>query len=391
MPKNESSLVVVLTATKLAPSPPSATHYCRSYYLARFVANALRLDKDCAAFKKDRDMADDYRIHLNFLPVLGELPNFRVYRKLRSDPQEPRPEEEDIHAYSLPRGGSDLEDRASYWVSMEQKPSFDKFVVVPTFNHDLTQWALFKALCEEALRSLERKEFWIPERGFLREIHFCMRSHEEGDEQLIVQPYFLRSTKKFGVLVDFHFRCRENVKFSRRVQQLSLSLDENFKRNLDFYVDRITKINSFVKERWRLLSPINLSNADGPVELSREFESLPASRLRSRIYDFGTDRRKEARSQFQGLMEHGPLKPLPSVPKLLFVFREQDRQAARTLAVTLRGSRQRERFSFPGFERLFKIPLDIDPKPIVIPDFSSGSMSVALRRAQGEKQLTVPF
>lgn len=334
-------------------------------------------------------MADGYRIHLNFLPVLGELPKFRVYRKLRSDPQEPRPEEDDIYAYSLPRRDLDHEDRAFYWISMEQRSSFDEFIVGPTFNHDLTRWALFKALCKSVIRSLKSEEFWIPEGGFLREIHFCMHRHSEGDEQLVVQPYLLRTTRKFGFLVDFHFRLREDVEFSRRVQQLSLSLDENFRRNLNYYADRIAKINSFVKERWHLLSPINLPDADSPVELSREFESLPARRLRSRIYDFG--RRKEARSQFQGLMEYGPLKPLPSVPKLLFVFREQDRQAARTLAVALRGPRQKERFSFPGFEKLFKIPLDIDPKPIIVPDFSSDSMSAALTRVQGENQLTVPI
>jgi hypothetical protein len=334
-------------------------------------------------------MADDYGIHLNFLPVLGGLPNFRVYRKLRSDPQETRPEEGDVHAYSLPRKDCDLEDRTSYWVSMEQRPGFDEFTVGPAFNHHLTRWILFKALCDEVLLKLDREEFWISEHGFLYEIYFHMRAHDEGDEQLIVQPYFLRVVRKFGFLVDFHLRLRENVKFSRRVQQLSLSLDENFKRNLDYYVDRIAKMNSFVNERRHVLSSIRLPGTDAPVGLSLEFQSLPAELLRSRIYRFGSN--KEARSQFHGLMEYGPLTPLPSPLKLLFVFREQDRQAARTLAVALRGPRQGERFSFPGFERLFKTPLTIDPNPVVVPDFSIDSMSVALNRSQREDGLSVPI
>jgi len=159
-------------------------------------------------------MVDDYKIHLNFLPILGQLPEFTVYRKLRSDPQEPRPEGRDIHAYSLPQKDSKLDNRLSHWVSLERRPDFDEFRVQPFFNHDLTQWVLFKALCERTIERLEEKGFWIPERGFRHEIHFCMRRHNEGEEQLVVQPYFLRVAKKFGFLIDFHFRMREGAKFS---------------------------------------------------------------------------------------------------------------------------------------------------------------------------------
>ena len=28
--------------------------------------------------------AEEYRIHLNFLPIVGELPEFEVHRKLRA-------------------------------------------------------------------------------------------------------------------------------------------------------------------------------------------------------------------------------------------------------------------------------------------------------------------
>ena len=65
-----------------------------------------------------------------------------------------------------------------------------------------------------------------------------------------------------------------------------------------------------------------------------------------------------------GLQQHGPLQPLTRSAKLIFIFRERDRQAARTLAAALTGSSQRQRFSFPGFERLFKAPLEIDREPI---------------------------
>ncbi|MGI0015448.1 MAG: Piwi domain-containing protein, partial [Nitrososphaera sp.] len=129
-----------------------------------------------------------------------------------------------------------------------------------------------------------------------------------------------------------------------------------------------------------------LSGARAPAKLSREFVPVAADRLRSRMYVFGNGR--ESRSQFVGLKEFGPLKPLASTPKLLFVFRERDRQAGRDLAVALRGSR--ERYSFPGFEELFKTPLEIDPKPVIIPDFSIASMKEALDRVKQDTPLTLP-
>ena len=81
---------------------------------------------------------------------------------------------------------------------------------------------------------------------------------------------------------------------------------------------------------------------------------------------------------------------MTAAPKLIFVFREQDRQAARTLAAALKGSGQRERFSFPGFEQLFKTSIEIDHDPIVVADFSANSMKSALARMQRETGLTVP-
>lgn len=332
-------------------------------------------------------MAEDYRIHLNFLPVVGEIPDFQVHRKLRAGPQEDRPEGQDIACYRLPAKEGDQDDWPSFWVAFTPEPGFEPAVVKAAQNLDLTAWALFRTLGQQCADKLTKTEYWLPERGFLREIHFNMQHHEEGDEQLIVRPYHLRAARKFGVFVDFHFRLGEGVKFSRRVQQLSLSLDRNFRRNLDCYVDRFAKIVEFVERRWDVLSPINLPTAKSGVILSKECFPLPAYQLRSKVYVFGGDH--DSKSQFLGLKDHGPLKPLDGPPKLLFMFRERDRQAARTLAATLRGG-QRARYSFPGFEQIFKTPIEIDSNPVVVTDFSPASMEAALARVRKETPLTVP-
>jgi len=334
------------------------------------------------------NITDEYRIHLNFLPVTGELPEFAIYRKLRADPQERRPADDDIHCYSLPKTAANVEDRDFYWVSYQPKNAFEVFKVAASFNNNLTTWVFSKAIGEQCKQKLAAEDYWLSERGFLREIHFNMRRHDEGNEQLVIQPYYLRANQKFGVLADFHFRKNDSVKFSRRVQQLSLSLDERFKRNLDFYVDRFGKINQFLKEQRNVLSSIQFPGAVRPLILGQEFEHLPATRLRPRSYVFRNEH--EARSQFTGLKDYGPLRAVTAAPKLIFVFREQDRQAARTLAAALKGSGQRERYSFPGFEQLFKTSIEIDHDPIVVADFSADSMKSALVRMQRETGLTVP-
>lgn len=64
-----------------------------------------------------------------------------------------------------------------------------------------------------------------------------METHPEGDEVLVVQPYFLKASHQVGFLVDFHFNLGDGIPFfpfGRRIQQLSLSLDKNFRRNVDY-------------------------------------------------------------------------------------------------------------------------------------------------------------
>lgn len=117
-----------------------------------------------------------------------------------------------------------------------------------------------------------------------------------------------------------------------------------------------------------------------PLRVSKEFVSLPAERLRSKVYVFAGD--KESKSQFTGLRDFGPLQPLDQPPRLLFVFREQDRVAARRLASSLKGLKQRGQFNFPGFKDLFKATLDIDPAPVILPDLSAKSMEIALKSAE---------
>jgi hypothetical protein len=327
-------------------------------------------------------MADEYKIHLNFLPTVVEIEPFTIYRQKRSaDAKCPC---DDVSGHRLPSADEMDATWVPYWVSPIPRDGFEPFTLSPKANPDITKRWLFLGLRKSSEEKLPADQLHVPDNKFTEELSITMRVHPEGQELFIVRPYLLKATHQFGLLVDFHFRLANDAVFNRKVQQLSLSLDRHGKRNLDYYVDRMTKIRQFIDERWSLLSTFWIPGTETPIQMVRDFMPLPAERLASKVYVFGSNR--ESRSQFQGLRDHGPLTPLAAPPKLLFVFRERDRHAARTLALALRGSLQKPGFAFPGFSSLFKTDLDVDHDPVVLTDFSEAEMTRALERAKEERK-----
>ena len=280
-------------------------------------------------------MTSDYRIHLNFLPVARDLPGFRVFRRPHA-PDDVRPSD-DTMLYSLPIA-SDPEERASFWVKLSPAESFEERYVQPDDNRHLTRRVIYVALRGTATQLLNPDQFRVPEQAFIEELDLVMAEHPEGHELLTVQPYYLRVTKQFGCLVDFRFWLGDGVPFSRRVQQLSLSLDKSFRRNLDCYLDRLSKIVGFLEHRRELFASLRFPGVEETVAIRTEFVPVPARRLKTKVYLCGGGR--ESQSQFMGLRQNGPLDALQAQPTLLFAFRERDRQAARALAMALKGSSQ---------------------------------------------------
>ena len=324
-----------------------------------------------------------YQIHLNFLPLDGDIADFTVYRKRRETEQNLR-SQEGMKSYRLPEHLENQEAWPLYWVSVDKEPDFEEFRASATMNPYLTCQILFLSLRTAASKLLAPEQYRVPDNHFINEVSFIQNRYDEGEEELVVQPYYLRSTRQFGYLVDFHFRLRDGVPFSRRIQQLSLSLDKNFRRNLDYYTDRLAKIRDSVNSRQNVFSTLQIPGLMDTIQISKDFVPLPAEPLRTKVYQFANNR--ESKSQFAGLRDHGPLVRLERPPKLLFMFREQDRQAARRLAVNLRGSKSRDRFSFPGFNTLFKCDPNIVSDPMILPNLSKSSIEEALVRAKQDME-----
>jgi hypothetical protein len=334
-------------------------------------------------------VAGEYHVDINFLPIVADLPSISLFRMIRN-PQDINRPAPGMVAYKLPDTAGSVREWRSYWVSLEPMVGFDPFNASADMNVDLTRWRLFRALLDSVQKQLQHYDYQVSRGNFIQEISFIITKHTEGNETLVVQPYFLRAKRQFGFLVDFHFVLAPNIAFSRRVQQLSLSLDRNFKRNLDYYIDRTAKLRQFMDVQWPIFSSIYFS--DQKISILKEFASLPADRLSSKSYIFSGNH--EAHSQFSGLKDHGPLTPISGIPNLLFVFREQDRQAARTLAVALRGSQRSNNYGYPGFQTLFRSEVQIDRDPVLLRDLSELSMNEALEMVQKrriENPNTVPI
>lgn len=325
---------------------------------------------------------DDYQIHVNFLPVEITAARCLIYRR-RCAGQEERPVPQATR-HKLPAVGVSEKDWETYWVIQEAMDGFQAFECQPLWSPDLFRRILFGCLKRSVEASLQPWQYQFPANSFIQEVSLIMATHPEGDEVLVVQPYFLKASHQVGFLVDFHFNLGDGVSFGRRIQQLSLSLDKSFRRNVDYYVDRSSKVRRFLESRWSVFNGLTFPGASEPLRISKDFVALPAERLRPKIYVFAGA--KESRSQFTGLRDFGPLQPLDSPPRLLFAFREQDRQAARRLALSLKGQKQRGQYNFPGFSELFKTTLEIDANPIILPDLSSASMEAALQRAKTARE-----
>ncbi len=175
---------------------------------------------------------DDYQIHLNFLPVEMNVSRCLIYRRLCASSQEERPTPQ-ATAHKLPAIDASEEEWKSYWVLPEAADGFEAFEYQPLWSPDLSRRILFGCLKRSVEASLQPHQYQFPANSFIQEVSLIMATHAEGDEVLVVQPYFLKASHQVGFLVEVQCNQGRNIPFRRRIQRLSLSLDTNFRRNVE--------------------------------------------------------------------------------------------------------------------------------------------------------------
>jgi hypothetical protein len=292
-------------------------------------------------------------LSLNFLALVTQDFEFLIYRK-RYEPSE---QKRDVNWYrhSLPiapdRKADADPERAEYWVSLSQEKGFESFRCDSRDNHRLTVKVLRQALELKAIAA--NLPYEKSRNRFVQSINFKQKEHPEGWEIIYLEPYFLSAEDKFGFLIDFRFRKREDVAFSRRVQQLSLSLDEDWRSNANFYIDRLKKIQVFVNKSLKTgqISPLKVNSSQN-IEIEHHLYPLKAKVLKPRTFVFAGG--KESEAQLAGLRRYGPLETIKPPVNFHFTFSEQLRDDAAELYKALNGELYPNVFS--GIESVFKLP-----------------------------------
>ena len=288
-------------------------------------------------------------IALNFFPLTSHDFIFALYRSPYVAGQKPSIDGEEAVCRRLEAHG----EWRQFWTAFQDFGDSTKIECEPFDNTYATLAVLRKALVDSCEENLEPASFSVVG-GFRPRVEITTERYDEGRQVVSVEPYFLHSRGKFGFLADFRFHPEEEHRGTRRALQLSLSLDRNGHPNRNRYADRYSQLSNFVKKLHPLIFPLKLSG--GPkVNVDSRLEEIESEKLDIKHYVVGSG--SEAKSQFMGVKQSGPLQNTPDYTRLCFLYKPEDRPLSHDLFRALRG----DTFStFPGMESMFRLPLRND-------------------------------
>lgn len=291
------------------------------------------------------------KITLNFLPIDKNEFKFALWCR-PADPTEKRGDP-NIKRYKLPNSDGTYKP---YWVSFEKFDGADKQDVSAKTNIDLTKFYLFKLL-ESKLRdaNIEFRQRERERRYAPNHLYIIVEKTKWGEKAIRLEPYYLKANRKFGFLVDYKFLKSPETPFSREVQMLSFSLDNNYRSNVNYHIDKFRYIQAYLKENidkfLRIKEDLKILNV---------FEELEYANLKIRKYKFMGE--KEDNSQFNGLMKYGPYKLNQNSVKYIYIYPIEYKDFANDLIKALNGENFK---TFEGLEKL-KLPIQIKENTIGI-------------------------
>lgn len=336
-------------------------------------------------------MEQNSQIALNFFPLAEQQFVFSVYRV-------PYQQEKKLEGFAdcvkhkLPLTPQDANqdeqvDYGDYWVSFVPMNGFEAYLCKPRTNDHLTLAFLFELLNKKCREVLKPSEYLV-EDSFVRRVGFILSQHREGSETVWLEPYFLRAQKTFGFLADFEFRKNPGEQFTKRIQQLSLSLDRHFRENKNFYVDRFGKLQQFIKNFHQKLFPLECPDYQ-PINVKTTLSLLDAPTLSIKRYIFANDKR--ANSQFKGIKDCGPLRPVKDDVLLYFIYRPADKPLSYDLYRALRGDTYA---TFAGMNPMFGYELgQRHVSGVPVDDFDPETMDCTIEtiKAAASERPVVPI
>jgi len=313
-----------------------------------------------------------YDITLNFLPLNTSDFEFTIYRK-------PALTEEKLWSDEIRKFW--IEEK-QYWVSFteleqtEQVRVNSKKLPLGLVNRYLL-FLLSNKIKQEKIKTIEKHSKARRNRVYVHLKTIKTAGGKTiGEKTVWIEPYFLRTTNQFGFLLDYKFLQDKDYPFNREVQKYSLSLDSSYRQNKNYHIDKFELIQSFIQ---KYISPVQELGQE--FSISIQLQQIKADTLKTKTYIFKNN--KTSNSQFNGVMQHGPIEEVSEEPFYFYLYKEEHKSFARELVKALNGS-------FLTFKGLDKLKLSKqnhkNTKGIIINNYSIQEINRALEQIENSKQ-----
>ncbi len=313
-----------------------------------------------------------YDITLNFLPLNTSNFNFEIYRKQALT--EEKLWSDDIRKFWI--------DDEQYWVSFSDFEQAER-AEVNSLNVPLglvNRYLHF--LLKEKLKQTEIKTTEKHSKINRNRTYVYLQTIKSADSTVIgkktvwIEPYYLKETKQFGFLLDYKFLQNKDYPFNREVQKYSLSLDVSYRENKNFNIDRYEIISSFIQ---KYISAIQTISQE--LSISKQLQKVKADTLKPKTYIFNGN--KTANSQFNGVMQHGPIEEVSKQPFYFYLYKKEHKSFAQELVKALNGSF----FTFKGLDKLYLSKQSkVNTKGIILTDFSLQEIKRVLEDVKTSEQ-----
>ena len=289
-------------------------------------------------------MAVEQIIRLNFLDIDSQSFDFSVYRKVYADGDK----DETTFRYRLPQNENENSEYVDYAISFFEKENYETFKCKENYNINLTEHYLYRLLSNSIEnQNIEHKK---GKKFYDKNIDIFTKKHLKGNEVISLMPYYLKSTKQFGFLIDFQFKVNQGYSLDREVLKLSLSLGDDYRSNKKYYSDVLHKISSFIGSTFKGIS--NINDTENSFAISEKLVQLSPKRLNKKVYRFKGE--QTDLSQFQGIRKYGVYKGIEQKVKYVFVFEDKFKDFANNLFFSLIGKSNPGTFS--GLHQFFNLP-----------------------------------
>lgn len=313
-----------------------------------------------------------YNITLNFLPLNTSNFNFGIYRKQALT-------EEKLWSDTIRKFWIDDEQ---YWISFTDFQQAEQ-AEVNSLNVPLglvNRYLHF--LLKESLKQIDTKTSEKHGKVNRNRTYVSLETIKSangiviGEKTVWIEPYFLKTTNQFGFLLDYKFLQNKDYPFNREVQKYSLSLDSSYRQNKNFHIDKNEIILSFIQ---KYISAIQAISQE--LIISKQLQHIEADTLKPKTYIFKGN--KTANSQFNGVMQHGPIEEVLNEPFYYYLYKEEHKGFAQELLKALNGSF----FTFKGLDKLHLSKQSKgNTKGVIINDFSLQEINRVLDEVKTSEQ-----